>query len=1448
MNRKNPMNTTAPQPRRLVQALAGAFMLTGGLAGGWIGVPVCAQTLPTGMTVAAGQAAATLSGNTLTVRNTPDTILNWNSFSIGAGNAVRFEQAGASSQVLNRVTGNEASAILGSLSSNGRVWLLNPNGVLFGQGARVDVAGLVVSTLGLGNQDWLAGRYLFSATPGQPGTLVNEGELRSSLGGQIVLLGATVSNKGVIDAPGGQVLLAAGEQIELIDTGAPNLSVRVAATPGEVVNFGRLSAAGGHIDVHAASVNQQGLVQADALELGPAGQIVLSASQDLQLGATSQTRADGATGGRLLLDGGNNTRVSGVVSAQGRDGQGGQVTVLGNDIRLLDGALIDVSGSSGGGQALIGGGAQGQDPSVRNARSLSMASLARVRADATLRGDGGRIVMWSNASTRVHGQLSARGGTYGGAGGWIETSGGWLDAQPGLLDVAAPLGRAGVWLLDPYNILISDTRPANAGTTGGSFNVDANLAATGNDAWISSATLQSALSRGTRVVISTTAAAGGGSQAGDITVSNANINVAVNGTTPGSLTLLADRDIVFSNSNIFSSSLTTPPTPSAAALPVTLTAGRAGLGAVVLDRSSISTQGGAITINGAGQGLDPTGQVQLSATGHAGNPNGVLLSSSRLDVGTGQISINGMGSATATAGASRQAGVRLDNSFLLGGDIALHGAGRAGDGVVISDSELHASRSIALSGRGNATGVSILGRSWLDLSAASATTPATLTIGGRSDGALQGVLINSIAATSPDLNPAVTLQLDNGGTVRISAGNDGSAGASAALELSAGTTPLASISVGGTASSSVRLDTAYGGKGMRLASAQITASNASVTLDGRGLADLGSSSIRTGGAIRLLADDVRLSGNTVLGSTAAGDAIVLAGPGAAGAMASFVNQAGAAVLQTSAANKGRWVVYNADSSASRHSPGGLKGDFTRYGAAFGAWSASAGSGFAFAAAEPVAAPLVPAGEPAVPIAPPLKPRTTVLPQSPPSWGLGGLLDVVQTGGASDPPAGKGAGSNSLAGISPLLPGRSLAQISALTGEGGETAPAGTTGSSRATASDFGELAIGSMSYDALQGLLAARDRYKKILFEEALGELERNPALADLRLCRNVQEAEEGVCLMSEPLRRQLQTPPVQLVPSAPLAQRPLVEPPPARPATPAAQVRPPVPVPSMPPVRPATPAMSDGLPAVAPSRLAFDLLGTRLHRIRTAALPQIRRKIALVVGVDQYDDARIPPLANAVSDARAVGRVFEKQLGYETVVLENASKAAVVRALNRLVVEMSPNDSVIVYYAGHGAIVESTGAGYWQLADSDAKTPRSWLANADISRLVGQISASQVALISDSCYSGSLLSGERIRPLPGKPDPEPLLARKAVVVMSSGGNEPVFDEGKQGHSLFAWNLMKALGLVSSWQPGGNVFERVRFAVARELPQRPHYGASTVAGHQGGTDYLFELRQIEFAD
>ena len=124
-----------------------------------------ARAQPTNPAVTAGQATISTSPNSTVVRqSTSKAIIQWQSFSIPSGDSVTFVQPGASAIALNRVTGGQASSIYGSLTANGQVWLVNPNGVLFGNGAQVNVAGLLATTSDIRDQDFLAGNYNFGFT------------------------------------------------------------------------------------------------------------------------------------------------------------------------------------------------------------------------------------------------------------------------------------------------------------------------------------------------------------------------------------------------------------------------------------------------------------------------------------------------------------------------------------------------------------------------------------------------------------------------------------------------------------------------------------------------------------------------------------------------------------------------------------------------------------------------------------------------------------------------------------------------------------------------------------------------------------------------------------------------------------------------------------------------------------------------------------------------------------------------------------------------------------------------------------------------------------------------------------------------------------------------------------------------------------------------------------
>src|SRR5258705_3531037 len=151
---------------------------------------------PVGPVVVNGQASFAANGRQLAITNRPGTIIIWQQFSIQSNEATGFIQQSASSAVLNRVIGVDPSKILGTLQSNGRVFLINPNGILFGAGAQVDVAGLVASTLNLRNEDFLAGRMNFIGDATRSGAIVNQGHINAINGGGVLLIGSAGDNQG----------------------------------------------------------------------------------------------------------------------------------------------------------------------------------------------------------------------------------------------------------------------------------------------------------------------------------------------------------------------------------------------------------------------------------------------------------------------------------------------------------------------------------------------------------------------------------------------------------------------------------------------------------------------------------------------------------------------------------------------------------------------------------------------------------------------------------------------------------------------------------------------------------------------------------------------------------------------------------------------------------------------------------------------------------------------------------------------------------------------------------------------------------------------------------------------------------------------------------------------------------------------------------------------------
>jgi hypothetical protein len=339
---------------------------------------------------------------------------------------------------------------------------------------------------------------------------------------------------------------------------------------------------------------------------------------------------------------------------------------------------------------------------------------------------------------------------------------------------------------------------------------------------------------------------------------------------------------------------------------------------------------------------------------------------------------------------------------------------------------------------------------------------------------------------------------------------------------------------------------------------------------------------------------------------------------------------------------------------------------------------------------------------------------------------------------------------------------------------------------------FRALDLSRLPREEVQSLLAARARYKQKVFSKGVFRLQQDPTLADVRACRSEAELDTGACIVTEQLKQEVQ------------------------------------------------------LARAKASQMSAPRAERARRGVKVAALPVIQRKLALVIGINKYKDSNIPELMGSVPDARSVRQILDARMGYETTVLENASREQIVRAFNKLALEAEASDSVIVYYAGHGVLVPVDGVetGYWLPSDVDSEAPTTWLSNADIARLVSAVSAKQVMLVSDSCYSGQLVGKDRVQ-LSNSRDASELLKRRAAVVMSSGGDEPVADQGREGHSVFAWHFMRALESLDQWQVGGSLYERVRAGVVKDFPQTPQYGANRGGGHQGNTDYLFERRELE---
>ena len=488
------------------------------------------DAMPEGGVVRSGSGSVTQNGKEMTIRQDSGRLaMDWTGFSVGKDETVRFQQPGKDALALNRVTGNQQSVIDGSLLSNGHVLLVNPNGVVIGKNASIDVGGLVASTAQVKDnfmKEFGNSTGAFSLGGVSDGKIINEGTIKAE-GGLVALHAAKVENSGTISSTGGSAVLAAADTLTLTPDadGKLNFTVDGKAAEASALNKGAITADGGTIvmtadsasDVMSTVVNNSGTLQARTLRKNEKGQI--------------------------LLEG----------------GESGQVEVSGT---------LDASGTE-----------EGQS-----------AGNIKVIGEKTIVHDGTNLLSRGNVD-----------------GGKIETSGDVLNLGDNLaIDAAGVNGKHGEWLLDPLEVIISDsqlTYDDYTTSTGGTLTGDTsgkgtiknnviyndpagatvNAGSTNSSTtWINIDTVKSVLKKGTDITIQAISSTGAASITLDSPI---NVNIDKNASKNPTFTLEATRNITI-NSPITADS-------SGKGLNVILNADTDGdaIGAVIIN-ADISTNGG----------------------------------------------------------------------------------------------------------------------------------------------------------------------------------------------------------------------------------------------------------------------------------------------------------------------------------------------------------------------------------------------------------------------------------------------------------------------------------------------------------------------------------------------------------------------------------------------------------------------------------------------------------------------------------------------------------------------------------------------------------------------------------------------------------------------------------------------------------------------------------------
>jgi filamentous hemagglutinin family protein len=406
---------------RTIPLLQPAAIAVAGMAVAGLAISSAANAGPTGGTVKAGTASIAQSGTSTTITQTSNrAVIDWRSFNTAPTESVTFVQPGAQAAVLNRVTGSQASTLAGSLTANGQVYLVNPNGVFISNGATINAGSLFVTTANIANAEFMtdaaaaAGRYRFDQLTSRAGSaaIVNAGTITVADGGLVAFVAPGVKNTGTITARLGTIELASATHFTLDLAGDDLLRLALddsvaasirdstgTALTSQVTAGGQITADGGRVvllSVPAAAglvsdaINLSGVVRARSIA-GNAGSIELL-----------------ATGGVITIGG------TADVSSATAGVAGGEIDAIGGNVHLASTAVANASGPGGGGRITLGGSYASGSATTETSRTTVDAGAQALAcgtsacaADGTGgTGAGGIVRVYSAQGTSVAGRLS----------------------------------------------------------------------------------------------------------------------------------------------------------------------------------------------------------------------------------------------------------------------------------------------------------------------------------------------------------------------------------------------------------------------------------------------------------------------------------------------------------------------------------------------------------------------------------------------------------------------------------------------------------------------------------------------------------------------------------------------------------------------------------------------------------------------------------------------------------------------------------------------------------------------------------------------------------------------------------------------------------------------------------------------------------------------------------